>query len=363
MPTQTPHITMVKKRLENGEPCAKCVQAEQLLRARGLWHLVDAVVWADARDADSEGMRLSRAYGVEVAPFFLVRDDGPSKPTVFKSTLRLIRACMPRSVAPPPASITEAEVAQAREALQGQPPHEVLRWVLARNGRDCALAFSGAEDVVLIDMAVQSGLDFSVFCLDTGRLHPETYRYIDRVRSHYGLEISLMAPDAEKLQVFVQQKGLFSFYDDGHKECCGVRKVEPLRRALSGYGAWVTGQRADQSPATRSAVPLVQLDPAFSGRDGGALLKVNPLSAFTSEQTWRYIRQHDVPYNPLHERGFISIGCEPCTRPVHPGQHEREGRWWWETETLKECGLHSAPPAVVSEPARPTASPVHAQPG
>lgn len=338
------HVTMVKKRLANGEACAKCIQAEQMLRARGLWHLVDEVLWAEEGQPNSEGMRLSEKHGVEVAPFFIVRS-GAAEPAVYTSTLRMMRECMPQRQASVPSEISELEVEAARAELNGRSPEEILRWVLTRHGRDCALAFSGAEDVVLIDMAVKSGLDFSVFCLDTGRLHPETYRYIDRVRTHYGLEIALMAPAAEKLQVFVQKKGLFSFYDDGHKECCGVRKVEPLRRALSGFGAWVTGQRADQSPATRSEVPVVQLDPAFVGRDGGQLLKANPLSHFTSAQTWHYIRQHDVPYNPLHEKGFVSIGCEPCTRPVHPGQHEREGRWWWETETLKECGLHSAPPA------------------
>ncbi|MDD9943996.1 MAG: phosphoadenylyl-sulfate reductase [Myxococcales bacterium] len=334
------HITMVKKRLASGDACDKCVQAEQLLRGRGLWHRIDEVMWADERDPDSDGMRLSARYGVRLAPFFVVTN-GAAEPSIYKSTLRLMRECMPGGSPRPPAPPSDGELAEAAATLANGTPQDALTWVLRRHGRDCALAFSGAEDVVLIDMAVRTGLDFSVLCLDTGRLHPETYAFVERVRKHYGVEIELMSPDASKLQVFVRKKGLFSFLEDGHKECCGIRKVEPLRRALSRYGAWVTGQRRDQSPATRAEVPILQEDDAFEGRGGGKLVKCNPLSAWTADQTWAYIRSHDVPYNALHEQGFRSIGCQPCTRPVHPGQHEREGRWWWEAETQKECGLHS----------------------
>jgi phosphoadenosine phosphosulfate reductase len=142
------------------------------------------------------------------------------------------------------------------------------------------------------------------------------------------------------VEKLVREKGLFSFYNDGHQECCGIRKVEPLRRALSTLNAWVTGQRRDQSPSTRAEVPVVQADPTFSTPDH-ELIKFNPLANWSSQQVWDYIRENAVPYNPLHERGFISIGCEPCTRAVLPGQHEREGRWWWEEATKKECGLHS----------------------
>ncbi len=148
-------------------------------------------------------------------------------------------------------------------------------------------------------------------------------------------------PQPAAVQAMVQEKGLFSFYRDGHKECCGIRKVEPLARALQPMRAWVTGQRRDQSPGTRTDVPVVQLDRTF-GTPDRPLVKFNPLSRWTSQQVWAYIRQHNVPYNALHDRGFISIGCEPCTRAVNPGQHEREGRWWWEEETRKECGLHAA---------------------
>lgn len=203
-----------------------------------------------------------------------------------------------------------------------------------------ALSFSGAEDVVLVHMAAKSGLPFRVFTLDTGRLHPETYRFLDTVRQHYGIRIEVMYPQADAVQQLVNEKGLFSFYQDDHKECCGIRKVEPLRRALATTTAWMTGQRKDQSPGTRNSVPRIQLDTTFTGSDGQPLVKFNPLADWSSKEVWDFIRALEVPYNPLHEKGFISIGCEPCTRPVLPGQHEREGRWWWEEATQKECGLH-----------------------
>jgi phosphoadenosine phosphosulfate reductase len=219
-------------------------------------------------------------------------------------------------------------------------PREILTVALREYAGDVAISFSGAEDVVLVDMAAAIGGRFRVFSLDTGRLHPETYQFLDRVRERYGLAVEVFFPQPEAVEKLVREKGLFSFYKDGHKECCGVRKVEPLVRALKPLRAWVTGQRRDQSPGTRAEVPVVQVDPTFSSPER-TLIKFNPIANWTSKQVWAYIREHDVPYNSLHERGFFSIGCEPCTRPVHPGQHEREGRWWWEEETLKECGLHA----------------------
>lgn len=204
-----------------------------------------------------------------------------------------------------------------------------------------AVSFSGAEDVVLIDMATRLWDDVRVFTLDTGRLHPETYRYIDIVREYYGIELEVLLPDAEGVEALVRRKGLFSFYHDGHKECCAVRKVAPLRRKLSELDAWITGQREDQSTGTRQDLPLIQYDGVFSTPEH-PLIKFNPLARWSSAQVWDYIRVNDVPYNQLHEKGFISIGCEPCTRAVLPAQHEREGRWWWEDAVLKECGLHAA---------------------
>jgi phosphoadenosine phosphosulfate reductase len=219
-------------------------------------------------------------------------------------------------------------------------PRDILALALQEFSPDVAFSFSGAEDVVLIDMASKLGRPFHVFSLDTGRLHAETYQFLDHVRYHYDIEIEILFPRPEAVQQMVRDKGLFSFYKDGHKECCGIRKVEPLVRALAPHRAWVTGQRQDQSPGTRAAVPVIQADRTFGTADR-PLVKFNPLSRWTSAQVWAYIREHDVPYNALHDRGFVSIGCEPCTRPINPSQHEREGRWWWEEETKKECGLHA----------------------
>lgn len=236
--------------------------------------------------------------------------------------------------------VTAEQVAAWAAEHEGASPQALIKFALT-TFPGLALSFSGAEDVVLVHMAVKSKLPFRVFTLDTGRLHAETYRFLDTVRQHYGIGIEVMYPQAEAVQKLVTEKGLFSFYQDDHKECCGIRKVEPLRRMLGTTTAWMTGQRRDQSPGTRNSVPQIQLDTSFTGSDGAPLVKFNPLANWTSQEVWDYIRALEIPYNPLHEKGFISIGCEPCTRPVLPGQHEREGRWWWEEATKKECGLHS----------------------
>ncbi|NVD35128.1 phosphoadenylyl-sulfate reductase [Marinobacter lutaoensis] len=226
-----------------------------------------------------------------------------------------------------------------RQSLEDQSPRAILKEAFRRYD-NIALSFSGAEDVALIEMAHKLTDNLQVFTLDTGRLHPETYEFIETVRTHYGIHIEILFPDAAEVQDLVNRKGLFSFYEDGHSECCGIRKVSPLRRKLATVDAWITGQRKDQSPGTRHDVPVVQEDPTFSGPDR-TLVKFNPLANWSSKEVWDYIRMSEAPYNTLHERGFISIGCQPCTRPVLPGQHEREGRWWWEEATKKECGLHA----------------------
>ena len=332
-------ITMVKKVLENAEPCRKCARAEEMLRARGAWERIDEVLVFRESEPDSEGARLARKHGVEFAPFFVVRDAAGER--VFQSTLKLLEALSPGAPAKPlpdgvPAS--PEQVASAAESLARRPPEEIMRWGLERFGERIALAFSGAEDVALIDMAHRLGLPFRAFCLDTGRLHAETYRFLERVRTHYGIELALLSPAAPALESFVKQNGLFSFYSDGHGPCCAVRKLEPLRRALEPLGAWVTGQRRDQSP-TRSDVQVLEIDRAFPGAHAPRL-KLNPLAHWSSARVWQYIREHGVPYNALHDQGFVSIGCEPCTRPLRPGEHERAARWWWEAETQRECGLH-----------------------
>jgi phosphoadenosine phosphosulfate reductase len=218
-------------------------------------------------------------------------------------------------------------------------PEDILKLALHSFGDQVAISFSGAEDVVLIDMATRVADSVKVFSLDTGRLHRETYRYLEQVRDHYGIDIEIMFPDAQAVQNLVSEKGLFSFFKDGHKECCTIRKVEPLRRKLSTLDAWITGQRKDQSPGTRNEIAVVEIDQGFS-TEQRTLVKFNPLANWSSAQVWQYIRTNDVPYNELHSQGYVSIGCEPCTRPVLPNEHERAGRWWWEEATMKECGLH-----------------------
>ncbi len=221
--------------------------------------------------------------------------------------------------------------------LAGASPREILACAF-ETWPNCALSFSGAEDVLLLHHASKLRADVRVFTLDTGRLHPQTYRFIEQVRESYNLRLDLLYPDAERLQRLVSEKGLYSFYRDGHEECCGIRKIEPMRRHLAGFDAWISGIRRDQSP-TRREIDVFEIDGSFSGASG-RLIKINPLANQTSGDVWDQIRMLEIPYNPLHDQGFASIGCEPCTRPTGPGQHEREGRWWWEEATLKECGLH-----------------------
>jgi len=234
--------------------------------------------------------------------------------------------------------MTKLDISALQTELAGKSPRVILKKALQLFD-NIAISFSGAEDVVLIDMALAIRKDIQVFSLDTGRLHPETYRFIEKVRKHYQIDIELLTPDRNLLDAFVKNKGLFSFYEDGHQECCGIRKVEPLKRKLAQVDAWITGQRKDQSLDTRQNLPEVQLDTAFGSEDH-PLVKFNPLANWSSAQVWDHIEAYQVPYNELHQHGYISIGCEPCTRPVLPNQHERAGRWWWEESTKKECGLH-----------------------
>lgn len=237
-------------------------------------------------------------------------------------------------------AIAEHLVSDLQRQLDLQPPQAVLKAAYEHFGAAAALSFSGAEDVAVVALAADFGLQFRVFCLDTGRLHPETYRLLERVRERYGIDLELQFPDASSVEALVRSKGLYSFLKEGHHECCSIRKVAPLRRILATTPAWITGQRRDQSPDTRAEVPLVQIDEAHSTPER-TLIKFNPLARWSSAQVWKYLRAADVPFNSLHLQGFVSIGCEPCTRAVLPGQHEREGRWWWEDATAKECGLHA----------------------
>ncbi len=329
---------MIKKIKADGNPCQKCMQVEELLKERGYLDRIDRIVYAEETNPESEGFKLAQKFQVSVAPFFIVEKEG-SEPLIYKSVLAMIN----KEFIDKKAEGTQADARdweQLKKDITGKNPQEIISLALQNFGLDCSIAFSGAEDVVIIDMAVKSGYDFKVFSLDTGRLFPETYAYLETVRKHYGIPIECYSPDPSELEPFVREKGLYSFREDGHKECCGIRKVGPLKRALSESRAWISGQRKDQSPATRNNLDTVLEDHIFAGKDGGKLIKFNPLADWTSQQVWDYIRENQIPINPLHERGFISIGCEPCTRATLPGEHERAGRWWWEADTRRECGLH-----------------------
>jgi phosphoadenosine phosphosulfate reductase len=191
------------------------------------------------------------------------------------------------------------------------------------------------EDQVITDFISLAQVPVSIFTLDTGRLFPETYSTWSRTLEHYGITIDPYYPEAEKIQEFVREYGPNSFYEsvDRRKQCCYIRKVEPLKKALAGKAVWITGLRAEHSP-NRSDMQLLEWD------ESNSVLKYNPLLHWSTAEVWQYINEFTIPYNPLHDRGFISIGCAPCTRAVKPGEDFRAGRWWWEDQTKKECGLH-----------------------
>ena len=192
-----------------------------------------------------------------------------------------------------------------------------------------------AEDMVLTDMILKAKLPIGIFSLETGRLHQETLAVLDKVKTRYDHDIVLYRPQPEAVAAYVEQNGLNAFYNsvEMRRECCRIRKVEPLGRALAGNKAWVTGQRRAQS-TTRAELHVQEEDAAH------AMTKFNPLADWSEEDVWAYIRANDVPYNALHDQGYPSIGCEPCTRAVQPGEDVRAGRWWWENPDSKECGLH-----------------------
>ena len=224
-------------------------------------------------------------------------------------------------------------------SLAGAPAEEILAWADARFGDAAAIASSfGVEDVVLIDLASRHAPRLGVFTLDTGRLPSETYDVMEQVRRRYGIRIETYFPDRAAVEALENEKGFFSFRRsvEERKECCAIRKLEPLSRALRGKSAWVTGLRREQS-MTRAGVEAVEVDQAHGG-----IWKLNPLARWTEAQVWRYARDRSLPVNALHGRGYPSIGCAPCTRAIGPGEDVRSGRWWWESPEHKECGLHAA---------------------
>jgi len=226
-----------------------------------------------------------------------------------------------------------ASVAAKREAAL-----KLLHEAVAEFGAEGAITFAnslGAEDMVVTDLILKNALPIEIFSLDTGRLPVETYELMGQVEKHYGTKLKVYFPDAAAVEAYVRNEGINAFYDsvELRKTCCGIRKVEPLKRALAGKKAWITGLRAAQS-TTRTGLPTREFD------EGNGLEKLNPLSDWSEAEVWAYIRSKDVPYSTLHEQFYPSIGCAPCTRAVAVGEDIRAGRWWWEDPASKECGLH-----------------------
>jgi len=245
-----------------------------------------------------------------------------------------------RANTPPPTGDASGrgDIDRYRRETRNLRAPELIDWALSTFSAG-GLTFAsslGAEDQVITDMIARHAPAIPLFTLDTGRLYQESYDLLAKTRDRYGPDISVFFPDAGQVERMVSEHGPNLFYDsvENRKLCCHVRKVEPLRRALAGKKAWIVGLRREQA-VTRQALEPIQWD------DANGLVKIAPLAAWSESEVWEYIREHDVPYHPLHDRGFRSIGCAPCTRAVRDGEDARAGRWWWEHPEHKECGLHS----------------------
>lgn len=231
---------------------------------------------------------------------------------------------------------THEEIEQLLDEFEGRSPEVLLTAFLTRYGKRIALASSmGLEDQVLTDMILKIDPKARIFTIDTGRLFPETYSLIDKTNMQYGVKIEVFFPEHQPVEEYVRMNGINAFYEsiEKRKTCCRVRKIEPLLRALSTLDVWICGLRNEQS-VTRTGVRMIEWDEA------NKLIKINPLIHWSEDDVWNYIHQHQVPYNKLHDKGFPSIGCQPCTRAVASGADIRSGRWWWEDPDHKECGLH-----------------------
>ncbi|UFH57401.1 phosphoadenylyl-sulfate reductase [Spirosoma sp. KNUC1025] len=223
------------------------------------------------------------------------------------------------------------------EQLQGLSNIEALRTLAELFPGQIVFSTSlGYEDQVITDLILANDIPIKIFTLDTGRMFSETYSVWKKTNDRYGAKIETYFPQADAVEKLMTGKGPYSMYDsvENRKECCGIRKVEPLNRALNGQKVWITGIRADQS-ANRQTMTQLEWD------DAHQLFKFHPLMDWSFEQVKQYVKEHNVPYNPLHDRGFVSIGCQPCTRAIQEGEDFRAGRWWWEDNSKKECGLHT----------------------
>jgi phosphoadenosine phosphosulfate reductase len=236
---------------------------------------------------------------------------------------------------------TELQIKKIAEEMEDKSATEVLKWAIDAYAPKIALASSfGAEDVILIDMMVKINKEKAkIFTLDTGRLNQETYDVMDAIRKKYDIQIEVYFPEQRETEEMVKIKGMNLMYEsvENRKLCCEIRKVHPLNRALSKLDGWITGLRREQA-ITRANIYKLEIDSSH-----GNIAKINPLADWTNEMIWDYIHKNNVPYNKLHDSGYPSIGCEPCTRAVHRGEDPRAGRWWWEDATQKECGLHWDP--------------------
>ncbi len=228
------------------------------------------------------------------------------------------------------------EIAALNKQFENTDPIDVIRFFVEKYKDKIALASSlGAEDQVLTQMMVSVADQPHIFTLDTGRLFPETYDLIDRTCKKYKTKMKVYSPKAEAVQKMVEEKGMNLFYDsiENRKECCNTRKLEPLKRAFAGLDAWVCGLRAEQS-VTRTSIQVIEWD------ENNDILKINPLAHWSEKEVWDYIKDNGIPYNPLHDKNYPSIGCQPCTRAILQGEDIRAGRWYWENPDTKECGLH-----------------------
>jgi phosphoadenosine phosphosulfate reductase len=225
-----------------------------------------------------------------------------------------------------------------QDSMESRPIEKILTWAVEKFHPKLTISasFGGPEGMVLIDMLHRIDPSSRVFVLDTGRLHPATYDLIDRVRDRYGKEVEVVFPDHGAVEAMVREKGMNLFYEslENRKQCCQIRKVQPLRRHLEGFDAYLTGLRRDQN-LNRAETRKLEIDAA-----NGGLVKINPLADWTHDQVMEYVGRHTVPINRLHGEGYPSVGCEPCTRAIGPGDDLRAGRWWWETDEVKECGIH-----------------------
>ncbi len=225
---------------------------------------------------------------------------------------------------------------QLNEKLKGKSAAEILKFVSEEFRQKIRFASSmGVEDQVITHLIAENQLPVNVFTLDTGRMFPETYEVIDKTQARYNIKIFVYFPADQEVEKMVNEKGINLFYHsvENRKLCCGIRKIKPLKRALEGMDAWITGLRREQSP-TRNDIQVVEWD------EGNQLIKINPLLDWSEKQTWDFVKENKIPYNTLHDKGFPSIGCQPCTRAIMPGEDVRSGRWWWENPESKECGLH-----------------------